>query len=108
MERSCQTEGVFDQLCCIKPNVAGWVVSQTNHLCKPRTRTTLITDSICIGRPELRNVLAEKLGALGLDADDRAIVLGNKIKVGGNARKSSRTFPFELWSTQCGNSCKPQ
>jgi hypothetical protein len=46
-------------------------------------------------RSELCNVLAEELGALGLDADDPVVALGNGIKVWRCAHKSRRTFPFE-------------
>ena len=53
-------------------------------------------------------MFAEKLGALGLDADDRTVVLSNKIEVGRNADEPRRTFPFELWNTQCRNFGKPQ
>src|SRR2546425_1109252 len=44
LEGECQSEGVFDQLCCIEPRIAGRVLSQPHHLRKPRTRTTLIAD----------------------------------------------------------------
>jgi hypothetical protein len=68
-------------------------------------RTTLILNSIVVGRSELRNVAAEKLCALRLYADDRVIVLSDKVKVGRNAKDPRWALPFELGSTQVGNSC---